>query len=103
MASDNPFDLPDTIHVAIHAEGGFAWHNLACWLCNERPAVYSMHPNWCFLPCRECQRRIDSPVWTPERRRLKRLFNALGDDPLAAFGLLWALLFVMLLIAGIAR
>lgn len=100
---ENDFGLPDTIHVAIHYEGPFAFHNLSCWLCNERPAVYSMHPQWCFLPCVECQARVQSPVWTPERRPFKRLVNTLGDDPLAAFGLAWALFFAGMLLSAVSR
>lgn len=39
-----------------HMPGG-AEHNLVCWLCNNNPAVYSMHPNWIFKPCWDCQKK----------------------------------------------
>ncbi len=48
-------------HRPIHIEEigpGFAQHDVLCWLCNERPAVYDMNPTWVFRPCWECQERI---------------------------------------------
>lgn len=34
-------------------------HDLGCWLCWQRPAVYNVNSR-CFEPCWECQRR---PSW----------------------------------------
>ena len=43
--------------------GGFAMHNLHCWLCKKNPAVYNMHPNWVFEPCWKCQEKIGGKVY----------------------------------------
>lgn len=51
-----------------HMPGG-AEHNLICWICGIKPAVYSMYPNWMFLPCWRCQSNIKTEgVWN----RLKK-------------------------------
>ena len=46
------------LKVKIIHEGPITHNNLLCWLCNEQPAVYDMHPNWFFRPCWSCQRGI---------------------------------------------
>lgn len=49
-----------------HLPGG-SDHNLVCWVCGKQSAIYSMYPDWCFLPCWECQEHIDSPVWRKKK------------------------------------
>jgi len=34
---------------------GVADHNLMCWICNRKSAIYLMNPHWIFMPCRKCQ------------------------------------------------
>jgi hypothetical protein len=58
---------PEPLHIAIEFHGPAATHNLMCWLCDERPAVYKMHPDWVFAPCWTCQAQIASPVGTQRR------------------------------------
>ena len=49
--------MTDPIKVQIDPIGpGIYQHNLLCWLCEERPAVYQANPHWCFAPCWECQK-----------------------------------------------
>lgn len=43
--------------------GGAAIHNLKCWFCKERSAVYDIHPVWAFLPCWECQEKIPGKIY----------------------------------------
>lgn len=37
---------------------GIVDHDVLCWLCNKRPAVYDMNPTWVFRPCWKCQKEI---------------------------------------------
>ena len=37
---------------------GAVSHNLLCWICNKKKAVYNMYPNWIFQPCWDCQARL---------------------------------------------
>lgn len=46
------------LRIRIEHIGPAATHNVICWLCNERKAVYRMYPVWCFSPCWECDRQI---------------------------------------------
>lgn len=41
--------------IIINFIGPVAEHNLLCWLCEEKPAVYDMNPNFIFRPCWGCQ------------------------------------------------
>lgn len=65
-------ELAQPVNIAIHNEGLFALHNLQCWFCRERSAVFDMSPNWCFLPCWECQKRYVG-IWTKKPTRWQRL------------------------------
>jgi hypothetical protein len=65
-------DIPDDggtmvapeARIVLGFTGPAAHHNLVCWLCNVRPAVYDMHPNWFFRPCWTCQKKIAPPrMW----------------------------------------
>jgi len=56
--------MSERIKVEIRFVGPAALHNLLCWICEEQPAVYDMHPNWCFRPCWGCQEAIN-----PKRNR----------------------------------
>lgn len=49
-----------------HLPGG-SDHNLICWMCNKDSAIYSMHPDWIFLPCWECQRKRIG-YWTKKKK-----------------------------------
>jgi len=51
---DNPVKI--TIE-SRHLPGG-SDHNLICWVCEKRHAIYSMHPEWIFKPCNKCERKI---------------------------------------------
>lgn len=56
------------VHIVIesrHMPGG-SEHNLICWMCNKRPAIYYMNPNWIFMPCRECQ-KIYVGFWSKKK------------------------------------
>ena len=35
--------------------GPFADHDVLCWICNQKSAVYDMSPVWVFRPCYRCQ------------------------------------------------
>jgi len=48
-------------------------HDLGCWRCMKRPAVYSM-PEGVFLPCWECQRK-------PRPGVLRRVLMAIRWKP----------------------
>lgn len=61
-------ELSHPVHVAIHNEGLFALHNLTCWFCNERPAMFMMSPWWVFYPCEECQAKFQG-AWTPKKKK----------------------------------
>ncbi len=37
-------------------------HSIKCWLCDKNPAVYSGYPDFCFLPCWECQEKTEG-IW----------------------------------------
>lgn len=50
--------LGKDIYVEMMEYGPAVEHNLMCWLCRENHAVYSMHPNWVFKPCWECQSKL---------------------------------------------
>lgn len=46
-----------------HLPGG-ADHNLICWICDKKSAIYSMYPYWMFLPCYDCQGNIKGEgIW----------------------------------------
>lgn len=52
------------IDIKLQDIGGMAFtHELLCWFCKEKSAVYSAYPQWCFLPCWDCQKRYKG-VWT---------------------------------------
>lgn len=42
------------VRIEIDFVGPACTHNLICWVCGERKAVYHMYPVWCFGPCWEC-------------------------------------------------
>ncbi len=50
------------IHLKPLGFGAFT-HDLQCWICDERPAVYSAYPDFCFLPCWYCQ-ETNKGIWT---------------------------------------
>jgi len=52
---NSPNELKEKLHIKFFEMGPVVDHNLMCWLCNKNPAVYSMHPEWVFKPCWECQ------------------------------------------------
>lgn len=49
-----------------HLPGGTE-HNLICWMCEDKPAIYSMNPEWIFLPCRDCQKKYKG-IWTNTKK-----------------------------------
>ena len=55
--------MSESVKVKITHHGPAATHNLLCWLCEDNPAVYSMHPGWVFKPCWKCQKEIKKPKW----------------------------------------
>ena len=72
----DPQDLNKPVYIAIHNEGLFALHNLQCWFCRERSAVFDMGPNWHFIPCWECQKKYQG-IWTaPEQSWYRRVWDA---------------------------
>ena len=61
-----------------HMPGG-AEHNLMCWFCNKSKAVYSMYPNWVFMPCWGCQKRLEG-MWTKKPNLLQRIRNLVSQN-----------------------
>lgn len=51
-------DMSEPIHISIEPHGMGATHNLMCWLCGLRKAVYNMSPVWAFQPCDECSSKF---------------------------------------------
>ena len=58
----------------LRSEGPAVIHDLGCWECWQRPAVYDVMAR-AFLPCWECQ----GPRYNPVRRHL-RLSDMRRDD-----------------------
>ena len=56
-----------------HLPGGTD-HNLICWLCNRRSAVYAMYPQWVFMPCWKCQKQYEG-IWTEKKNWLGKLWK----------------------------
>lgn len=68
------------LHIEIEAVGPAALHNLMCWMCEERKAVYHMYPTWCFGPCWECNAEIGGRLERTHglEQRLLRAFRRHG-------------------------
>ena len=45
--------------VEIVYHGPAATHNVKCWLCGDKPAIYNMNPVWRFEPCWSCQKVLN--------------------------------------------
>ena len=56
--------------VRLEFDGPVVHHDVLCWLCNARSAVYDMNPNWVFRPCWECQESIGATGRIIWRNRL---------------------------------
>ena len=41
-------------------------HNLVCWLCDKRSAVYYTWPKFIFYPCWRCQEKYEG-AWTKKK------------------------------------
>jgi hypothetical protein len=50
-------------------------HNLMCWVCNKRKAVYNMYPVWVFQPCWQCNQDIGGEV-VRKRPWFRNLFSS---------------------------
>ena len=68
--------LTERVVPEIEYFGLYAIHNLTCWICLERPAVYDLYPHWIFRPCWECQKGISASRSWWYRFLEKRLRNA---------------------------
>lgn len=44
--------------IKIIAIGMLSDHDVMCWVCDKKPAVYDMNPTWVFRPCWKCQKNI---------------------------------------------
>jgi hypothetical protein len=75
MNNENP--KKEYVKLQLVFMGGACIHNLKCWLCNENPAVYNMHPNWCFEPCWDCQNKIGGKLYRIKNKLMQKIVNKL--------------------------
>lgn len=72
--SQEPSDSND-IRITIEHIGPVSTHNLICWVCNERKAVYHMNPTWCFSPCWECDKAIGGALHRIKSKLLRKILS----------------------------
>ena len=54
--SEREPDMPEHVEVTYADLGaGFVEHNLRCFICNKRPAMWWGNPVWMFAPCSKCR------------------------------------------------
>jgi hypothetical protein len=58
----------------IDLGAGAIGHNVLCWLCDEKSAVYYANPKFVFYPCWSCQ-EIYEGEWTKKKSWWERIFK----------------------------
>lgn len=61
--------------VTLEHHGPATLHDVLCWACNKRSAVYSMHPVWAFEPCWKCNEQIGGELFRVRSKFLKWLLR----------------------------